>query len=151
MDGATKIADEIKSELQLVPVYKQENLITFNSEGNDKKMESYSQSLMIIQKEEIATALSGATSPEKYPEAYRKMALRLSSIEVPENFSGLHIDFVNNYYLLSILAERVNKTEADPLVSLASVNAYQELVQSQGRILEQIKLFYKNNGIIFVE
>ena len=79
------------------------------------------------------------------------MALKLSAIEVPSNLAGLHVDLLNNYNSLSIMAQRVADTEKDPIVLLATIPEYTTLISAQKLIIEQIKLYYENNDIIFVK
>jgi hypothetical protein len=148
--AADEIAKQIKAELAIAQIYKKENLITFDS--TDKaKMENYSASLMKIQLEEVKLALADKNNKYNYADAYKKMGLRMSALEVPSNFAGLHTDYVNNFNALSIMARRVADAEADPIVLVATIPEYTKLADAQKLILEQMKLYYQNNGIIFVK
>lgn len=148
--ATAEITAQIKAELEIAKIYKKENLITFE-QSDKKKMEKYSEELMRIQVEEIITSTKTNSDPYSYSKAYKNMALKLSAIEVPLNLAGLHVDLVNNYNALSIMALRVADTEKDPIVLLATIPEYTTLISAQKLIIEQIKLYYENNDIIFVK
>lgn len=145
-----EISKQIKAELEIAKIFKKENLITFDS-SDKKKMEKYSEEMMRIQVEEIVASTKTNSDPYIYSTAYKNMALKLSAIEVPANLTGLHVDLVNNYNALSIMATRVADTEKDPIVLLATIPDYTYLISAQKLIIEQIKLYYQNNDIIFVK
>lgn len=148
--ATAEITAQIKAELEIAKIYKKENLITFEP-SDKKKMEKYSEELMRIQVEEIITSTKTSNDPYAYSKAYKNMALKLSAIEVPSNLAGLHVDLLNNYNSLSIMAQRVADTEKDPIVLLATIPEYTNLISAQKLIIEQIKLYYENNDIIFVK
>lgn len=148
--ATAEITAQIKAELEIAKIYKKENLITFEP-TDKKKMEKYSEELMRIQVEEISAVAKNIKNPYSYSDSYKNMALRLSAIEVPSNLAGLHIDYINNFNALSIMAKRVADSEKDPVVLLATIPEYEKLSDAQALILEQMKLYYENNDIIFIK
>ncbi len=149
-EAAKEIIEQIKNELQLSDIYKESNLITFD-QSDKKKMEKYSQVLIEIQVDEIQRAVSETNNPYIYSDIYKQIAVKLSAIEVPKNFSGLHTNYVNNYNKLSVMAKRIADGEKDPAIVLFVLPEYTQLSQEQSMIIEQIKNYYKNNDIIFIK
>lgn len=149
-EGAKDIAQKISSELKIPDIYKKENLITF-SPKDEEKMTEYGTSLISIMSEEIVVAQKNLSNKYVYSDAYKKMGQRLSMIEVPENFLSIHTKYINNYNALSIMERRMVDSEKDPVVLLATLPEYSSLVEEQSVILGQIRAYYNNNGIIFIE
>ncbi len=149
-EAAIEIAQQIKEELEISKIYKKDSLVVFSS-NETTKMERYASELIEIQLDEYNLAINEKDNIYKYSDAYKRMGMRMSVIEVPYNLVGLHIDYINNFNALSIMARRVADAEKDPIVLLATIPEYLKLSEAQKLIIEQIKLYYENNDIIFIK
>lgn len=151
-EAGIELANQLKDKLAIEKIYLQNNLITFDPKDTGK-MEKYANLLINTVVEEYNAANINATNIYAYSEAYKNIGFRLSAINVPSNLAGIHTDYINNFHILSVLARRVAEAEQkpnnDPIIMLATYPDYIKISEAQNLIFEQIKLYYKNNGIIF--
>jgi len=69
---------------------------------------------------------------------YDEMSQNLLDIPIPENFADQHIRLVNNFHLVGLSIEEMTQIEEDPARSLAAIQRYRDIIQSNGDILNQI-------------
>lgn len=140
---------QIKSEIQIRPTYKKENLITFNP-ADKTKLQNYADNFILIYQNETNKTIANPTAgTDVYVNAYKNMALSLSIIEVPEDIAALHTEYINNLSALSSLTEIIAQAESDPIKMIAVMPEYDRIFQSHETVLEQLKAYMQKNAIIF--
>ncbi len=82
---------------------------------------------------------------------YRAIADELSIIVVPATLSPLHLQAVQNLYMVADTYSGMAEVVADPLRGLAALQQYQLLMSETGRILTNIAQALKNSGILFTK
>lgn len=82
---------------------------------------------------------------------YRAIADELSIIPVPRTFSPLHLQAVQNLYLVADTYPSMAEVVDDPLRGLAALQQYQLYMSETGRILTNIAEALRNGGILFTK
>jgi hypothetical protein len=81
--------------------------------------------------------------------AYKNLTVRLASEKVPSALSEEHTQILNNLYNIALSLDELVSYKQDPVRALVATNKYQKIVQDQPLVLQKIKVFFKENDIIF--
>lgn len=85
------------------------------------------------------------------PEIYDKIVIRLSTVNVPENLSDIHLNYINSTAEMSHHAKILSQERSDPLLAYASIPKFQEAAARTDYLFTQIVTYPENNDIIFEE
>lgn len=105
-----------------------------------KKNKEYLQTIQNNNEEEYAKEMS---------EGYRRIAERLATEKVPSALADYHLKMTNNLYNTALSLEELVSYREDPVKALMAIKKYEQIVQSQPLVMQQIKKFFSENDIIF--
>ncbi len=148
-DIATTLLAQIQAEIKTTQIFKKENLITFDDMNKEKVQEYANAFIEIYQKETRAAELIPENNQKAYADVYKKMALSLSTIPVPNSLAGVHTNYINNLNNMSIFTTIIIQAENDPIKMVAVIPEFNKMLGEQITLLEQIKTYMQSNAIIF--
>ncbi len=146
---AAELLAQIQAEIKTTQVFKKENLITFD-DANKEKVQEYANAFIAIYQKEISEGeLIPENNQKAYADVYKKMALSLSTIPVPNSLAGVHTNYINNLNNMSVFTTIIVQAESDPIKMVAVIPEFEKILGEQIILLEQIKTYMQSNAIIF--
>lgn len=144
-----KIIEDAKSTIQIREKYNQNNLLKISDATNEEIRQYGNDFAQIFAQEIFKMDGSKDKSLEVYIAGYKNMALRLSTIRVPEEISGIHLDFINSIDISATLFQVIADSNSDPMKSYLILPEYKEYTVKISESLLQIATYLNNNDIIF--
>lgn len=91
----------------------------------------------------------------KYIKTYANIKIsnsdELAKIEIPRSISDEHLEFTNNLTKVGIALVKLAESEDDPILSAMIIKQYEEIRDTQPKILLAIANYFKKNDIIFYD
>lgn len=112
---------------------------------------SFGDTLLAIAKATDAQNKAQLAALEPIGRQYLALAEELSAVPVPQTLSPLHLQAVQNLYLVADTYPGMAQAIEDPLRGLAALQQYQLLMSETGRILTNVAEALRNSGILFTK
>ncbi len=139
---------QIDQAVNVEPVYKKENLLTFDV-ADRTKMKQYKKDLSEIPLQ-IGNKILEQTdeASRNYGAGYRDIATQLSIVPVPHEIAAIHTDYINNLHIMATYADILSAAEEDPVKIVAILPKLQEISDAQNTLLEQIQTYLRKHDIM---
>lgn len=146
-----KVVDQAQSEIKISDKYNVDNMLTI-SNPTQEDIREYGNNFASIYKDEILKMSSSQDkSVAMFVAGYKNIALRMSTIRVPQEISGIHTDFINNIDQAASILLVIRDSNDDPVKSFLLLPKYNEASDKIATLQKQIKSYFDNNNIIFNE
>ena len=159
------VAEEIQNK-KVIQYYFPKDVKTFSSD-NKTLLKSYGNSFAAIrtkyQKQYLDNPLvkEGETAnlidPEflkgllRVSEVYRNMAVELSKITAPKNFTDTHLEILNNYMASSDGLKEMGALSTDPVMGMIGTQRHMEAATKENDLLKAVANNLFEAGVIFSE
>jgi hypothetical protein len=150
---ASQIAEQTEQFTKIPNKYTMFDLRTFSDSDKDAvksygnefalTVEEYYNRFPLINDEDSLAYVT------KYANTYGEYADALSKIRVPRGVLNEHLDFINNLYKINVALIKVAETEDDPALTYLIIKQYEQIIDSQPRVLGSISKYFELGDIIF--
>ncbi|MBX4216235.1 thrombospondin type 3 repeat-containing protein, partial [Candidatus Parcubacteria bacterium] len=122
-----------------------EGLTRVSERYRTKVSESY---LVIVERALSSQRETDLAGLEDYANAYNAMAGELIQFGAPNDIAAAHLSLANSYVKLSVSMKNMERLVENPIVGLTGLITYEQELASTGKILDNIKAYFNENGII---
>ena len=110
----------------------------------------YIQNISANEDTSVVSANSGAVQGLfRAGDLYIQMAVELVSIPVPKELANIHLKLINNYEVSGTSLKRLDKIDADPIVTVTGLNTYSKYSDYEDTMLRILANYFSASGIIF--